>query len=61
VTVAVYAIEVEQGWEPSLNHEHDEHRWCTFDEALELLYWPEVRDGLRDAARRFRPSSGRRA
>ena len=53
VTVAVFAVEAPDGWEPTLNDEHSEYRWCTFDEALALLYWPETRDGLRELVARL--------
>jgi len=34
--------------EPQLDPlEHDEWRWCRFEEALELLYWPENKEALR--------------
>ena len=52
VTVASYAAQAPEGWEPTLNHEHSEYRWCTLEEALELLHWPEVKDGLRVVAAR---------
>jgi dATP pyrophosphohydrolase len=41
VPVDVFVADVEPGWEPALNEEHDEYRWCTRDEAVGLLYWPE--------------------
>ena len=44
VPVAAYLVDVAPGWEPVLNEEHDEYRWCTRDEAVALLYWPEPRD-----------------
>jgi len=47
VTVQSFAAEAPAGWEPTLDHEHDAYRWCTFDEALALLYWPEAKQGLR--------------
>jgi hypothetical protein len=47
VTVQSFAAEAPAGWEPTLDHEHDTYRWCTFEEALALLYWPEVKDGLK--------------
>ena len=47
VMVASYAVEAPTGWEPTLNDEHDEYRWCSLDEALDLLHWPEVKAGLR--------------
>jgi len=55
VTIASYAAPAPAGWEPTLDHEHDGYRWCTLDEALALLHWPEAKDGLRAlAARRTR-------
>ena len=36
------------GWEPTLDWEHDEARWCSCDEAEALLYWPEPREVLRE-------------
>ena len=50
VTVACYLADAPAGWEPTLNDEHDEYRWCTADEAEALLYWPEPRDLLRTLA-----------
>lgn len=59
VTIESFAVEAPDGWEPTLNHEHDAFRWCTLAEALELLHWPEMRDGLRAcAARRLAQSPG---
>jgi dATP pyrophosphohydrolase len=51
VAVETFAVDAPKGWEPVLNEEHDDFRWCTLDEALALLYWPEARDGLRAFAR----------
>ena len=39
-------------WEPTLNDEHHEARWCSPDEAEALLYWPEPRDLVRSLAER---------
>lgn len=50
VTVQSFSAEAADGWHPSLNHEHDDYRWCSLDEALELLHWPEVKDGVRALA-----------
>jgi len=41
VHVRAFLVDVELGWEPQLDREHDEYRWCTRDEAIELLFWPE--------------------
>lgn len=50
VMVQAFAAEAPAGWEPTLNHEHDDYRWCTLAEALEFLYWPESREALRALA-----------
>jgi dihydroneopterin triphosphate diphosphatase len=47
ILVHAFLVDVEPGWEPTLNEEHDDYRWCSRDEAAELLYWPEPRDLLR--------------
>ena len=41
VHVEAFFVDVEPGWEPTLNEEHDEYRWLRRDEAAELLFWPE--------------------
>ena len=43
VPVRVFVTHAEAGWEPMLNAEHDEYRWCTREQAVELLFWPEPR------------------
>jgi len=53
VTVASYAVEAPAGWEPTLNHEHSEYRWCSVAEAVELAHWPEMKEGVRAVARRL--------
>jgi dATP pyrophosphohydrolase len=53
VTIAAFAAEAPPGWEPILNHEHDDYRWCSFPEALALLHWPEMKDALRLLAPRI--------
>lgn len=47
VHVEAFLIDVEPGWEPTLNEEHDEYRWLRRDEAVELLFWPEPAQLLR--------------
>lgn len=44
VQVQAFLVDVPAGWEPQLNEEHDEYRWCTRDEAVALLHWPETRE-----------------
>jgi 8-oxo-dGTP pyrophosphatase MutT (NUDIX family) len=51
VRVHGFATDAPVGWEPTLNDEHDEHRWCSLEDALALLKWPEPREVLRRAAR----------
>lgn len=52
VAVRCFLAEAPPAWEPSLDWEHDEYRWCTPAEALELLHWPEPRAVLRELALR---------
>ena len=53
VTLHPYSIEVELDWEPVLNEEHVEYRWCSEAQAEELLEYPEPVDALRVVARRL--------
>ena len=39
------------GWEPELDDEHVERRWCSEREAVDLLAYPEPREAVREAAR----------
>lgn len=48
IVVRTFVAEAPAGWEPTLDHEHDEYRWCGAEEALALLHWPEPRDALRE-------------
>ena len=41
VHVQAFLVDVEPGWEPELNDEHDDYRWLRREEAAELLFWPE--------------------
>ncbi len=47
VHVEAFLVDVEPGWEPTLNEEHDDYRWLPRDEAAELLFWPEPAELLR--------------
>jgi 8-oxo-dGTP pyrophosphatase MutT (NUDIX family) len=51
VRVHGFATEAPAGWEPVLNEEHDDHRWCSLDDALELLRYEEPREIVRRASR----------
>jgi 8-oxo-dGTP pyrophosphatase MutT (NUDIX family) len=39
--VACYLADAPPGWEPELDWEHDDYRWCSKAAAVQLLYWPE--------------------
>lgn len=54
VSLHPFAVEVPPGWEPVLNEEHVEHRWCSEEEALRLLAYPEPRAAVREVARTLR-------
>lgn len=41
IVVHTFLVDVPEGWEPALNEEHDDYRWCSQDDAVDLLHWPE--------------------
>jgi 8-oxo-dGTP pyrophosphatase MutT (NUDIX family) len=47
VTVHAFVADAPAGWEPTLDAEHDLHRWCDLDEALELVMYETTRRALR--------------
>jgi dihydroneopterin triphosphate diphosphatase len=53
ITVHFFAVEAGPGWEPELDEEHVEYRWCSSEEADRLLEYPEPREGLRAVAERI--------
>ena len=55
VRVHAFAVRAPEGWEPTLNEEHDDYRWCSLDEALALLRYEEPREAVRRAARLLGP------
>jgi 8-oxo-dGTP pyrophosphatase MutT (NUDIX family) len=44
VEVRAFVVDVAPDWEPTLNGEHDEYRWCAPADAAALFHWPETRD-----------------
>jgi 8-oxo-dGTP pyrophosphatase MutT (NUDIX family) len=50
VRVESFLAEAPSGWEPELNAEHDEYRWCAAVDAEALLRWPEPRELVRRVA-----------
>jgi lipoyl(octanoyl) transferase len=53
VHVDAFAAEAPPGWEPVLEEEHVDHRWCSEDEAARLFAYPEPRQAMHAAARRL--------
>jgi dATP pyrophosphohydrolase len=50
VSVHAFAVRAPAGWEPTLDEEHDEYRWCSLEDALALLRYEEPREVVRRAA-----------
>ena len=50
IHVESFLAEAPDGWEPTLDFEHDAYRWCAPAEARELFYWPEPRGVLLELA-----------
>ena len=50
VRVDCFSAAAPAGWEPVLDDEHDDYRWCPPAEAEALLFWPEPREILRGVA-----------
>jgi 8-oxo-dGTP pyrophosphatase MutT (NUDIX family) len=47
VHVECFVADAPADWEPQLDDEHDEYRWCSPDDAFALLYWDDTREALR--------------
>jgi 8-oxo-dGTP pyrophosphatase MutT (NUDIX family) len=56
IRVHAFATRAPNGWEPTLNDEHDDYRWCSVEDALALLRYEEPREAVRRAVRRPGPS-----
>ncbi len=59
--VVCYLIEVESGWEPILNWEHDSYAWVGLDEACERLHWASMARALRHVVTARRTAAERAA
>jgi 8-oxo-dGTP pyrophosphatase MutT (NUDIX family) len=46
VAGAIFALRVRPDVEPTLSHEHDDHRWADPAEALRLVVWPSYRETI---------------
>ena len=44
-SIPVFGVEVE-GAEITLSQEHQRYRWCTIDQAVNLILWEQQRQGL---------------
>ena len=53
ITLHPFLAEAPAGWEPVLDEEHTEYRWCSAAAAVELLEFPEPRAALREVARQL--------
>jgi len=47
VHVDCFIVEAPADWEPRLDWEHDDYRWCSAEEAAGLLRWPDTAAALR--------------
>jgi hypothetical protein len=47
VRVHCFVVDAPDGWEPTLDWEHGDHRWCEPGAAAETLRWPETAEALR--------------
>ena len=48
VTVTCFRASAPDDWEPTLDWEHDDYRWCDPDEAFETLRWPDTARAMRE-------------
>jgi 8-oxo-dGTP pyrophosphatase MutT (NUDIX family) len=47
VHVDCFMVDAPDGWEPTLDHEHDGYRWCVAADAPAEMFWPDTADALR--------------
>ena len=47
VRVHCFVADAPDDWEPTLDFEHDDYRWCAPAEAARTLRWPETAGALR--------------
>jgi 8-oxo-dGTP pyrophosphatase MutT (NUDIX family) len=45
--VTCFCVAAPDEWEPTLDWEHDDYRWCEPGEAFESIRWPGTRGALR--------------
>jgi 8-oxo-dGTP pyrophosphatase MutT (NUDIX family) len=49
IRVECFLAEAPDGWEPSLDHEHDGYRWLPAAEAPGALFWPDIAEAMQQA------------
>jgi 8-oxo-dGTP pyrophosphatase MutT (NUDIX family) len=49
VTVTCFVADAPDDWEPMLDWEHDDHHWCSPEEAADTLRWPETARALAES------------
>jgi dATP pyrophosphohydrolase len=47
VHVDCFIVDAPDHWEPTLDWEHDDYRWCAAADAADLLRWPDTAAALR--------------
>jgi 8-oxo-dGTP pyrophosphatase MutT (NUDIX family) len=47
---AVFAADLRPGVEAVLSHEHDDQRWVSAEEAIDMVLWPAYRESIRQIA-----------
>ena len=47
VQVTCFLVDAPDDWEPTLDWEHDDHRWLPPQDAADLLRWPDTAEALR--------------
>jgi 8-oxo-dGTP pyrophosphatase MutT (NUDIX family) len=48
VNVTCFHVTAPDEWQPNLDWEHDDHRWCEPEEAFRTLRWPATAQALRE-------------
>ena len=49
IAVTGFIVEAPPAFEPNLDWEHDDYRWCSLDEAVALFRWPDVGEALKES------------
>ena len=52
IAVTGFLVDAPANFEPKLNWEHDDYRWCRRDDAVALFRWPDVGRALGELWRR---------